>query len=193
MVSYIVGKIISVNKRSITLENNYFGYNIMVSKLDEYEVGKVKKIYLYKSLILNNKNKISEELFGFNEYEEKEFFLKLLSVNGIGCKTAIGICNNDVSKLKELIANKDEDGLANFKNITSKIARNIVDELELDESYVRNNNNFTDELAKALKTLGYSGKDIEKAVNHVDFNKKDLSDLISDAIKIIASNSCQIQ
>jgi Holliday junction DNA helicase RuvA len=165
----------------------------MVSKLDEYEVGKVKKIYLYKSLILNNKNKISEELFGFNEYEEKEFFLKLLSVNGIGCKTAIGICNNDVSKLKELIANKDEDGLANFKNITSKIARNIVDELELDESYVRNNNNFTDELAKALKTLGYSGKDIEKAVNHVDFNKKDLSDLISDAIKIIASNSCQIQ
>jgi Holliday junction resolvasome RuvABC DNA-binding subunit len=62
MVSYIIGKIVSLNKKSITIESNYTGYTVFVSDPTKYETGKIKKIYLFQNLSINNtKNKILEE------------------------------------------------------------------------------------------------------------------------------------
>ncbi|GMO14240.1 MAG: Holliday junction branch migration protein RuvA [Mycoplasmoidaceae bacterium] len=192
MISYIIGKIIAQNKKSITIENNYIGYNVLVSNVEKYEIGKIKKIYIYKSLLISSsKNKVIEELYGFDNYEEKEMFCKLLMVQGIGNKTAISICANDLTLLKSLIVDKDENSLASLKSITPKIARSLVDELDFGENYKVNNCNQTADLIKALKTLGYGNKEIESAVNNIDTNKSDLSDLISDAIKYISSSSWQ--
>jgi Holliday junction DNA helicase RuvA len=191
MVSYIIGKIIAINKKSITLENNYVGYNIIVPNLDVYEVGKIKKIYMYKSLSLNNnKNKITEEMYGFDVYESKEMFLKLLQVPGIGYRTAILICSNDIVLLKQLIACKDEESLLLLKGINAKNARNILDTITLEQKDIPVNNTTAD-LVKALKTLGYSHVDIEMALNNIDKSKEELSELISDAIKCIAA-SCHL-
>jgi Holliday junction resolvasome RuvABC DNA-binding subunit len=93
--------------------------------------------------------------------------------------------------LKTLIVNKDEEALATLKGITPKIARNIVEELTITSDNKVQNNNQVGELAKALKSLGYPNKDIENAISNIDTKKLDLSDLISDAIKYIAS-SCQL-
>ncbi|GMO15178.1 MAG: Holliday junction branch migration protein RuvA [Mycoplasmoidaceae bacterium] len=192
MISYIIGKIIAQNKKSITIENNYIGYNVLVSNVEKYEIGKIKKIYIYKSLLISSsKNKVIEELYGFDNYEEKEMFCKLLMVQGIGNKTAISICANDLTLLKNLIVEKDENSLASLKSITPKIARSLVDELDFGENYKSNNLNQTADLIKALKTLGYGNKEIENAVNNIDTNKSDLSDLISDAIRYISSSSWQ--
>jgi Holliday junction DNA helicase RuvA len=192
MVSYIIGKVISINKKSITLENNYVGYNILVSNVERYEVGKVKKLYIYKSISINGtKNRVIEEMYGFNVYEEKEMFLKLLNVQGIGNKTAMNLLANNLNNLKDLIVNKDEEGLCGLKNITPKIAHSLIEEVEIGEGYKSNPNNQTGDLIKALKTLGYTNKEIEAAVANINTKRNELSDLISDAIKYI-STSCQM-
>ncbi|MDR0752790.1 MAG: hypothetical protein LBF02_01675 [Mycoplasmataceae bacterium] len=182
MISYIVAKIISINKCSITVENNYIGYTLMVCNKENYEVGKVKKIFLYKHLYITN-NKISEELYGFIDYAEKEMFLKLLQYSGIGCKTSLQICSNGVELIKQLINEGNIEALKNLKGITLKIAKTLCEECEnLDKT---KNNNIS-ELYSALVTLGYPQEDIKKAMNSIDTKKTDISDLISDAIRCIA-------
>ncbi|MDR2847260.1 MAG: Holliday junction branch migration protein RuvA [Mycoplasmataceae bacterium] len=191
MYSYLVGKIISSNKKSITFENNYTGYHIYVSDPSMFEIGKVCKIYVIKNLsINNNKNRIVEELYGFGKYDQKELFLKLINVGGIGYRTALNICYNDVNQLKSLILAKDSDTLSSLPGITPKIARAIVDEVYIDTDDTTSNNKsaMVSDLVKALKSLGYEKKEIDLALHNVKVTEGlELSDLISSAIKLIVS------
>lgn len=86
MYSYIIGEIVEINVDHIVVENNGIGYLIYVSNPYEFTKGKEIKVYLYQY--------VKEDvllLYGFKTIEEKEMFLKLILVKGIGCKTAIGI------------------------------------------------------------------------------------------------------
>jgi Holliday junction DNA helicase RuvA len=185
-----VGKVISINKKTITLENNYVGYVINVTKPDNFEVNKIKKLYLYKHMSTNNKNNLIEELYGFELYEYKELFLLLIAINGIGPKTALNVCSNDIMTLKQLITQRDIQSLSILDGITPKYARLIVDNL-CDVFTTRNMEQKgvdVSKLVQALKSLGYATKDIELAIKHINVNNKDmdLSDLISQSIKLIA-------
>lgn len=193
MYSYIVAKIISINKKSITVENNYIGYVINVIEPNVFELNKIKKIYLYKHVVLNNKNSFIEEYYGFNKYDEKEFFINCIAINGIGPKTAINILKNDLQLLKKLISNKDLEGLEQLNGITKKYSYLLVE--YLSDHYLKDKiqgfDNYIDVIG-ALKTLGYNQEEINFAINNLIENKKanaemELSDLVSDAIKLIAS------
>lgn len=189
MYSWIIGKIASTNKKTITFENNYIGYTMYVPDPTRFEVGKVKKIYVNKILSLNNKNKISEELYGFDNYEQKQMFMKLLNVTGIGPKTAINICANDLSLLKNFVLSSDSESLASLPGINQRIARTLVEELEVNDIASTETNPVASELIRALKSLGYTQKDVEIGLKTIDFSQnRDLPELISMAIKNIAIN-----
>jgi Holliday junction DNA helicase RuvA len=189
----MVGKVISINKKTITVENNYVGYVINVTKPDNFETNKIKKLYLYKHMSTNNKNNLIEELYGFEQYEYKELFLMLININGIGPKTALNVCSNDINTLKQLIAQRDIQSLSILVGITPKYARIIVDNL-YDVFMSRDNQSKGCDLSKlvqALKSLGYGAKDIEFALKHINLSNEqdiDLSDLISQSIKLIAQS-----
>jgi Holliday junction DNA helicase RuvA len=189
----MIGKIVSINKKSITVETNWTGYVINVPEPQKFEANKVKKIYLYKHSGIGNKNYLTEEMYGFDNYESKEFFMQLINISGIGPKTALGICANDIKTLKQLIINKDMESLNSLNNITNKFARLMVDNLHDIYKLSGTNEGETPtdiaNLVKALKSLGYSSKDVEFAMKNMDFSNNDieLSDLISQAIKIIAT------
>jgi Holliday junction DNA helicase RuvA len=186
----MVGKIISINKKTITVENNYVGYVINVTKPDKFEINKIKKLYLYKHMSTNNKNNLIEELYGFEQYEYKELFLLLININGIGPKTALNVCNNDITTLKQLIGQRDIQSLSILDGITPKYARLIVDNLcdVFTNQDAEQKGIDLSKLVQALKSLGYGSKDIELALKHLNLNNKDidLSDLISQSIKLIA-------
>jgi Holliday junction DNA helicase RuvA len=132
-------------------------------------------------------------MYGFDVYEAKEFFMQLINISGIGPKTALGLCNNDIKTMKQLIVNKDMESLNAMNNVTNKFARLMVDNLhdiyKLSEATENGSPTDIANLVKALKSLGYSSKDIEFAMKNMDFSIKDidLSDLISQAIKTIAT------
>lgn len=190
MYSYMIGKVIATNKKTITFENNYVGYVIYVANPQRFEVNKVKKLYLYKQLSFGNKNNVLEEIYGFDRYESKDLFMNLLQINGVGPKTAIGICRNDSQLVKTLIAKHDYEGLCALENITPKFARLMVE--HLSSSYKIEEKVETmdvSNLTKALKSLGYKNEDIEFAIANINPNSPsiELSDLISQAIKLIAT------
>jgi Holliday junction DNA helicase RuvA len=189
MYSYMIGKVIATNKKTITFENNYIGYVIYVSDPTKFEINKIKKLYLYKQLSFGNKNNVLEEIYGFERYETKNLFMNLLQINGVGPKTAINICRNDSQLVQTLIAKHDYEGLCALENITPKFARLMVEHLcetyKIDE---KEQSMDISSLTRALKSLGYKNEEIEYAIKNIDSSKNqvELSDLISQAIKVIA-------
>jgi Holliday junction DNA helicase RuvA len=187
----MIGKVIAINKKTITFENNYTGYVVYVSDPDKLEINRVKKLYLYKQLSIGNKNNIVEEIYGFERYESKDLFMNLLQISGIGPKTAISICRNDPQIIKTLISKHDYDGLCSLENITPKFSRLMIEHL-CDSFKTRDMEQTMDigGLSKALKSLGYKQEEIEYAVKNIQPNStQELSDLISTAIKLIATQN----
>ena len=189
MVSYIIGKITSLNKKTITVESNWTGYVINVTNPELFELGKVRKIYLHKHTSLTNKNSVNEEYYGFVNYDQKEMFLKLLSLNGIGPKTAIQILKNDLSLIKNMILSKDVKGLSACQSINEKVARQMIDNIEISSKEGLKTNQKISELISALESLGYQKNEIEDVISNKEIigdASIDLSDLVSNAIKYIA-------
>lgn len=195
MHSYIIGKIISINKKSITLEHGYIGYVINVGKPNNFVVGKITKIYLYKHCYITNKSSFSEEFYGFKIYEEKQFFLNCIAISGIGPKTAMNFLQNDINLLKQLIIGKKIDELEKLPGISKKFAYLLTD--YLCNYYVKNkmeNYDYIVDVVNVLKTLGYSQDDINFAINKLCEtnqinNSMETSDIVSMAIKLISTKN----
>lgn len=129
MYSYIIGKITEKNENSITLENGGIGYEVMVSSfalrnLQDLE-GEVRVYTHYQQ------RDDGVGLFGFYCKEEKNMFLKLLTVSGIGPKMAISILSNvSVNDLCVIVGTQDVRSLSSVKGIGKKTAERILIELK---------------------------------------------------------------
>lgn len=192
MYSYIVGKVVSIHKKSIVIENNYKGYYVFTSKPDVFEKDKTIRLYVYKYTYLSNKNSLKEDLYGFKRWEEKEFFLNCLNISGIGPKSAMNFLQNDIDVLKQLISNKDADALEQLPGISKKFAYLLVEYLA--DFYVKNKAENYDNIAdviNVLKTLGYNQDDINFAINRLCETNAiestmETSDVVAMAIKLIS-------
>lgn len=199
MFEYIVGKVNYSNTNYLILENNFTGYKIWTNNPDEFEKNTTIRLYVYTKIFQSNKGNFVYEYYGFKNILEKIFFENLVSINGIGPKTALNILKNDINFLKDLIRNDDVISLELLPGFSNKIATLVCSQLgyklrnEKKEEVVgskNNNNNVLTEIISALKALGYKKSDIELAVNVIgpkldNYVNEDISTAISDAIKII--------
>ena len=179
MLGFIKGILRDKDYDNITVECGGVGFNIMVTNscmanlpgLDE-EV----KIYTYLHV---REDEMS--LYGFDSSEEKKLFLQLITVSGVGSKTAIGILSAErMSAIINSIINEDTSVIANCKGIGKKTAERII--LELKDKikpfdYIIPNDNLFDamqENSKALEdalivltSLGLSKNDATKKAKEV--------------------------
>ena len=81
MYDYIIGKVTMIKNNAIILENNGIGYYIFVSNPYSFEIGVDYKVFVYQQI-----QEDGHFLYGFKTIEEKDLFLKLISVKGLGCK-----------------------------------------------------------------------------------------------------------
>lgn len=196
MISYIIGKITYVGKNYIILESHSIGYLIYVANNSYYLSNEIAKVFIYKNININNKNKLYEEMYGFRSLEEKELFIKLLAIPGIGPKTANGILINNIEILNQLLVEKNIEGLCELENINEKIAKILIDNIKITQKDKTVETQIYNDLIEALKTLGYDSNQISVIKNNINFFKKnkntDLSNLISLAIKEIMKSNNKI-
>ena len=133
MIGYIKGKLLSADNGVVILENNGIGYEITLSGEAYAKVvtDKGGAVYTYLSV---REDGIS--LFGFISIEEKNMFLKLISVSGVGPKMGITVLSNMTLKdLATKIATSDVKGLSQIKGLGKKTAERIILELreKMDE------------------------------------------------------------
>lgn len=129
MYAYIKGKIAQKNENSIVIDNNGIGYLLYVSCTT---LEKCKSVDF--DITLFTYLQVKEDgmtLFGFGTTEEKEFFLKLISINGIGPKMAMQILSGmSLNDLATSIATGDVKSLTKVKGLGKKTAERIILELK---------------------------------------------------------------
>ena len=168
MYDYMIGIVKEINSNSIVLETNYIGYLIYTPNPFSFEEGKDYKIYLYQQI-----KEDEHLLFGFKEKNDKEMFLKLIGVKGLGPKMALPIlATGSLAGIKDAIERENILYLKKFPKIGDKLAKQIVLDLKgkLDD-FKDLDSARTDSLMEvrdALLGLGYKEKEIKSVLAKVD-------------------------
>ena len=179
MYEYIKGKITEIETNYIVIDNNGIGYIVYVASPYSYREEETK-VYIYQYV---KEDELS--LYGFKTKEEKDLFLKLIGVKGLGCKMALPMfATNSNTNIIDAIEKEDVTYLKKFPKIGDKVARQII--LDLKGKLVSNNTNTVNntELIEALKALGYKVNDINKILSKID-SSKTLENQIKDALKLL--------
>lgn len=181
MYSYIKGIITIIEPSYVVVENNGIGYMIFVANPYSYKVNEEVFIYLYQQI-----REEENTLYGFKNKEDKDLFLKLISVKGLGCKMALPMLSGDnKDSIYDAIESGNINYLKKFPKIGDKVARQIILDLKgklaVDEKETKQD--YT-ELTETLKSLGYKPADIKRVLPNIDVNKT-LESQVKEALKLL--------
>jgi len=132
MIAFVEGKIDSLTENYAVIDVNGVGYGIFISASSYYELKDVEApVRLYTYL---NVREDAQELYGFITPQEKETFLMLISVNGIGAKAGMTILGSiTIDALKRAIGSENIEALTKIPGLGKKKAERII--LELKDKY----------------------------------------------------------
>ena len=184
MYNYIIGNVTDIEGTYIVLEANGIGFQIYTANPYSFDIGTMYKVYIYQ-WIREDEN----SLYGFKTKEEKEMFLKLISVKGLGPKMALPIlATGSIPGIMDAIERENILYLKKFPKIGDKVAKQIILDLKGKISIagvdLANSNNGYEELIEVLKGLGYKEKEIKSIVVKVN---RDLSveEQVKEALKLL--------
>lgn len=181
MFEFIKGTIDDIDAGYIVVNTGFIGYKIYVGNPYSFNINEEYKIYVYEHI-----REDEDTLFGFKTKEERDFFLKLINVKGLGPKMALPmLASGSLNGIIDAIERENILYLKKFPKIGDKVARQII--LDLKGKLVSKNdevNLVDDELIEALKALGYKTSDINKVIKNIPNDLK-LEDKIKEALKLL--------
>ncbi len=174
MFDYIKGKISNINAKYITIENNGIGYIVHVANPYDFKIDNDITIYIYTYI-----REETYDLYGFKNIEERDLFIKLISVKGIGPKGALAIlASGDLDELENAILKGDARYLQRYPGIGPKASGQIILDLRGKLANDAPTNPKIENVKEALKSLGYSSaelKKLDKFLNdNIDLNIQEL-------------------
>lgn len=171
MYEYIVGNVTCITPYYIVLENQGIGYQISVGNPYRYssKLEQESKVYIHQVI-----REDAHVLYGFAQLDEKKLFLKLISVSGIGPKSALAImAGEDHAGLIQAVESGDVAYLTKFPGVGKKTAQQMVLDLKGKLGELAGDiaaapvpsaaeNVALNEALAALSALGYGDKEIKR-------------------------------
>ena len=180
MYEYIEGFVTKTLINYVVVDINGVGYKIIVPNPYKFKENEKYRIYIY-----NHIREDEYSLYGFSSEEEREMFLKLLGVKGMGPKMTMPIlAMGSINGIVDAIDRENILYLKKFPKIGEKLARQIILDLKGKLVMSESTNNDNDELVLALESLGYKNNDIKNIINKVDATLP-IESQIKEALKLL--------
>ena len=185
MYSYIKGIITEINTNYIVIESAGIGYLIYTPNPFSFKENEEVKVYIYQVV---KEEELS--LYGFKTMEEKEMFLKLISVKGMGPKMTLPIlATGSISGIIDAIERENILYLKKFPKIGDKVAKQIILDLKgkmnISVSDIGTiENDKTDELIEVLLGLGYKMPDIKRILPNVN-KEEEIGNQVKEALRLM--------
>ncbi|MBI5151829.1 MAG: Holliday junction branch migration protein RuvA [Candidatus Pacebacteria bacterium] len=133
------------------------------------------------------------DLFGFLSSEEKRMFEMLLTVSGVGPKTALAVTDASPPAIRKAIEDGDVSFFSAFPRVGKKLAQKIIIELKpkigsLHDLDLTTATGQTGEVRQALETLGYTDNDIRKALQSIEVETLPLQSAIKESIRFLSKS-----
>lgn len=182
MISSLKGKIDRIWGNYVEIEVGGIGYEVQLStKNYELQIGEEIKLFVYMAVSEND-----IRLFGFKTVEELDLFKLLITVSGVGPKTAAGILGEKQSgEIMKAIGEAEVDFFKKIKGIGLKTAQRIIVDLKskiggLGELNLKDDRPLLeDDVVLSLKQLGFERKEIEEVMKRMPQELNILEDKVS--------------
>lgn len=187
MIAYLRGTIIKKFDRSIILLVGDIGYETFLTKqsLENLNLNEEKEFFIHSYI-----KEDALDLYGFSSSEELNFFRKLISVSGVGPKSALNVLAlASVDELKRAITSGDSSLLQQVSGIGKKTAERLV--VELKEKFIKDisegglKTDSNSQVVEALVSLGYRQSEAQEVVKHLDGAENNLATKIKQALQLI--------
>ena len=199
MFAYLKGLYDSRAMDYIVIDVGGVGYKVFMSENSMKNIGELGTTVKVHTYVKVREDDIS--IYGFATSEELRMFELLISVSGIGAKSAITILSNiEPSSFAIAVVSDDVSVLKKLPGIGAKSAQRIILELkdklkeisvesgdvgDISEIIVKNEN--LEDMISALQVLGYTRKDIEKIIPELSSKGEPLEILIKDALRLLSN------
>ena len=194
MIYQVSGNLITKHKDFVVIEVSGIGFKITST------TNTINTIKLEQKILLHTYLHVREDalnLYGFHSTLEREVFLLLIGISGIGPKLAITILSGILpDDLKDKIISGDIGSLTSIPGVGAKTAKRIIVELKdkftkIEEGSLgfsdKLNSKLYDDALNALSSLGYSPQQSKQVLNHIangkDDNKHNIESIIKAALK----------
>ncbi len=200
MFAFIKGSLEVKTTGYIVIETNGVGYKIFMSESAIEKLGEIGSIVKVHTYVRVREDDIS--IYGFNTNEELRMFELLLSVSGIGAKSAITILSNiSPSSFALAVITNDVNALKKLPGVGPKSAQRVIlelkDKIKTEEAISKENTTVeikeaiieddkVQEAVSALQVLGYSKKEIEVAMEKLDTSSLSVEDIIRQGLNNLA-------
>lgn len=200
MFAYIKGMFEEKGNNYVVIDVGGVGYKIFMSNMAIAALGETGNVVKVHTHYYVREDNIS--LYGFATKEELKMFELLISVSGVGAKSAISMLSAiSPSDFAMAIISDDVTKLKKVPGIGAKTAQRIILELkdklkneeitEASDEQVANfvpNSTEADEAISALQILGYAKRDIEKVLSELDLSGKTTQEIIKLGLKYLSNN-----
>lgn len=191
MISALSGTVRHKDLNTLIVDVSGVGYKVLVPTEVAIDVTPSSPIFLWTHLAVRE---TSLDLFGFLEREMLEIFELLITISGIGPKTALGILNVATpATLRQAVASGDTSHLTRVSGIGRKNAEKIVlelkDKLKVSKDDVAIDTRGEGDALEALVSLGYSERDAREALKKVSKDVVGASERVRAALKLLATRT----
>ena len=195
MFAYIKGSLEMKSNGHIVIDINGLGYKVFMSQNNIDTIGELHDIIKVFTYVKVREDDIS--IYGFKTQEQLKMFELLISVSGVGAKSALVMLSCiEPSDFAIAVISNDIKVLTKVPGIGNKSAQRIILELkdklkeeQLEENSskkTKDNSENINEAISGLMVLGYSKKDIEKAFEHLDIDNLSIEDLIKKGLILLS-------
>jgi len=186
MIYSLTGTIVEIASDSVAIDVHDVAYQLLVSRPDEFKLGTPVKAFTYEVTTDDD-----HYLVGFLTKLEKEAFMSLIQVKGIGPKTALNaLRETNPDELFKAIQSNNTAYLKKLPGIGPKAAAQIILDLKgkLVESDEKGNPTQYDEVRQALKSLGFKAKAIDDALASINEPGADNQVILRLALRKLRNN-----
>ena len=187
MIGYIEGEIIHKEDRFLIILANGIGYTVFTTPriIEDAALGSAVQFWTHLSV-----REDALDLFGFQGQNELSLFRLLISVSGIGPKSALNVLSlADTATLLHAIQSKDGAYLTKVSGVGKKLAEKIVLELREKVGAIENDNKGNPvaetEAIEALEALGYQAKDTRELIHILAREHSTAQDIIRKALQTL--------
>jgi holliday junction DNA helicase RuvA len=184
MIYSLTGLVVKIQPDYLVIEVQGVGYLVYITKPEAYQLNQLNHIYTYHVI-----READQYLVGFPSLLDKRVFEQLISVKGIGPKTAIGALSGATSE--QIIQGINDGNIAFLKSLPSigpKAASQIILDLKGKITFdnakaVPGENGQIIQVKEALKSLGFKGQEIDRATKDLSTENQSIESLIKVALK----------
>lgn len=189
MYNYIKGEIVTVTSTHIVVECQNIGYQIKVPNPFLYAIGEQHTIHVYFHV-----REDIMELYGFPTSQERDMFVRLINVKGLGPKGGLAImASTTPEEIAKAVEAANARFFATFPGIGAKSSQQIILDLKgklvFDDVPVTASSEKLLNVQTALKALGYSNPEIKAATKDLPLDDSvSLSDAVKNALRRLQKN-----